>query len=62
MDTSDHGIDSWRVRVTDADIRRATDDWLAALDLGAPSDRVDDLLQELQRLWRAGVRQLAGDL
>jgi hypothetical protein len=51
--------DMWRVWVTDDDIRRATDAWLAAVDSGAPTDRVDDLREELDRLWRAGAYQLA---
>jgi hypothetical protein len=53
--------DTWRVWVTDDDIRQATDAWLAAVDGGAPTDRVDDLREELQRLWRAGSCQLTAD-
>lgn len=53
--------DTWRVWVTDADIRQATDAWLSALDGGAPEDRVEDLRQELQRLWRAEVNQVSID-
>ena len=49
--------DTWRVWVTDEDIRQATNAWLAAVDGGAPTDRVDDLREELQRLWRAGAYQ-----
>ncbi len=53
--------DTWRVWVTDADIRQATNAWLAAVDGGAPIDRVEDLREELQRLWRAGAHQMTVD-
>ena len=53
--------DTWRVWVRDEDIRNATDAWLAAVDGGDPADRVDDLREELQRLWRAGAYQLTAD-
>jgi len=59
MSTS--GLDTWRVWVTDADIRQATDAWLSALDGGAPVERVDDLRDELRRLWRAEVHQVTID-
>lgn len=51
-------MDMWRVWVTDEDIRQAADAWLAAVDDGAPVDRVDDLREELARLWRAGAHQM----
>ncbi len=51
--------DMWRVWVTDDDIRQATEAWLAAVDHGASSDRLDDLREELHRLWRAGAYQMA---
>jgi hypothetical protein len=51
--------DMWRVWVTDEDIERATDAWLAAVDDGAPIEQVDDLRDELLRLWRAGAYQMA---
>jgi hypothetical protein len=51
--------EAWRVWVTDADIRQATDAWLSALDGGAPEDRVEDLRDELRRLWRAEASQVA---
>ncbi len=53
--------DTWRVWVTDEDIRQATDAWLAAVDGGAPHDWVEDLREEVQRLWRAGACQTTVD-
>ncbi|GAA2722434.1 hypothetical protein [Cellulomonas aerilata] len=50
--------DMWRVWVTDEDIQQATNAWLSAVDGGAPLERVDDLREELGRLWRAGAQQL----
>ena len=61
MTTWSYGPDAWRVRVTDADIKRATDEWLSALDGGAPEERVDDLRQELHRLCRAEAHQVTID-
>jgi hypothetical protein len=49
----------WRVRVRPADVRQARDTWLAARDGGAPTERVQDLREELERLWRAEAYQTA---
>ncbi len=53
--------EGWRVRVTADDVRQARDAWLAARDGGAPADRVLDLREDLERLWRAEAYQIAAE-
>lgn len=52
---------TWRVWVTEGDLREARAAWLRARDGGAPVDRVADLLEELERLTRTAVYQATGD-
>lgn len=52
---------AWRVHVSPEDIRAAHDAWLRARDAGAPSDRLRDLREELERIVRAQALQTAGD-
>ena len=54
-------VSTWRVWVTDDDLRDARAAWDRARDGGAPPDRVLDLLEELERLTRARAYQAAGD-
>ncbi len=52
---------TWRVWVTERDLRDARDAWVRARDGGAPPDRVRDLLDELERLIRTSTFQAQGD-
>ncbi len=52
---------TWRVWVTEHDRRAARDAWARARDGGAPPDRVQDLLEELERLVRTATYQAEGD-
>ena len=61
MSTWSSETGTWRVWVTVEDVRQATDAWLSALVGGAPEDRVEDLREELQRLWRAEASQVTID-
>lgn len=48
-----HPEHSWRVQVSADDVRAAHDAWLRARDVGASSDRLRDLREELERMVRA---------
>jgi hypothetical protein len=52
---------AWRVRVTPEDVRSAHDAWLHAHDTGAPSERLRDLREDLERIVRAQALQAAGE-
>jgi hypothetical protein len=58
MTDLEHG---WRVRVSADDVRAAHDAWLHAHDARAPSDRLRDLREELERIVRAHTLQSAGE-
>ena len=53
--------DTWRVWVTEDDLREARTAWVRARDAGAPAERVRDLREELERLSRTAAYQAAGD-
>jgi hypothetical protein len=53
--------DTWRVWVTEDDLREARAAWARARDAGAPADRVGDLREELERLSRTAAYQATGD-
>lgn len=54
--------EAWRVRVSDEDVRQARDAWLRARHGGAPAERVRELRQDLERLWRARRSELGDAL
>lgn len=54
-------LEAWRVQVTVDDVRAAHDAWLRAHDAGAPSDRLRDLREELERIVRAQGLQAVRD-
>lgn len=61
MRTAGPGL-TWRVWVTEGDLREARAAWLQARDGGAPPDRVLELREELERMTRTAAFQSAGDL
>lgn len=52
---------TWRVDVTDADIRAAKEAWVAARDGDATPARVDELYAGYERLVRTQARQIAAE-
>ena len=52
----------WRVDVTNADLRAAKQQWLAAYDGGAPNALIDLLYQDYVHLISAQAQQLADEL
>jgi uncharacterized protein YecT (DUF1311 family) len=53
--------ESWRIEVTDSDIRVAKRAWIAARDGDAPEAAVDRLYEDLRMLISAQAQQIADD-
>jgi hypothetical protein len=53
---------SWRVHVSADDVRAAHDAWLHAHDTGAPSDRLRDLREDLERIVRTQALQAGAEI
>lgn len=53
--------ETWRLVVTDADVRAAKVVWLAARDGGSSAERVEMLFGDLQRVIHAQAQQMAED-
>lgn len=52
---------TWRIDVTDADIRLAKRAWIAARDGDAPTTRTDQLYDDLRMLVHTQAQQIADD-
>ena len=52
----------WRVDVTNADVRTAKEQWLAAYEGGGPTSLIDLLYQDYVHLISAQAQQLADEL